>query len=82
MTDRDVCNAKHEEIDRTLTRHERRMNNHGERIDSMERSQSRSDAIIENLCEQIKNLVLTIKWFTRVVITSMLGFVIWYLQNF
>ena len=42
-----------------LDTHERRLNNHGDRIDKLEQYQSRSEVQISNLCEQIKNLVST-----------------------
>lgn len=63
-----------------LDTHERRLNNHGDRIDKLEQYQSKSEVQISNLCEQIKNLVSTIKWSMGLLITALVGFFIWYVQ--
>ncbi|MBF7097570.1 hemolysin XhlA family protein [Alkalibacter mobilis] len=76
-----ACKEKHENINRTLEQHERRMNKHGERIDKIEQFQSRTETKIENLCEQIRSLVSTIRWALGVGLTTLLGFFIWYVQN-
>jgi len=57
------------------------MNNHSERLDVLEQDRSRTEQKIENLCDQIKSLVSTMKWFMGVLITTLLGFFIWYIQN-
>ena len=77
----DVCNEKHKRIDETLDRHDIRLNNHGVRIDNLERYQSKTEVEIKNLIEQIKALVTTIKWAMGLTITTLLGFFIWYVQN-
>ena len=64
-----------------LDTHERRLNNHGDRIDKLEQYQSRSEVQINNLCEQIKSLVSTIKWSMGLLITVLVGFIIWYIQH-
>jgi aspartyl/asparaginyl beta-hydroxylase (cupin superfamily) len=68
-------------VTRQLDTHERRLNNHGDRIDKLEQYQSRSEVQINNLCEQIKSLVSTIKWSMGVLITTLVGFLIWYIQS-
>ena len=64
-----------------LDTHERRLNNHGDRIDKLEQYQSRSEVQISNLCEQIKNLVSAIKWSMGLLIATLVGFLIWYIQS-
>ncbi len=68
-------------VTKQLDTHERRLNNHGDRIDKLEQYQSRSEVQINNLCEQIKSLVSTIKWSMGVLITTLIGFLIWYIQS-
>lgn len=80
MEDR-VCIERHKRVNERLDTHERRINNHSERIDRLEQYQSRTEAKIENLCEQIKSLVQTIKWSMTLAVTTLLGFFIWYIQN-
>jgi len=79
--DPSVCSERHTNLNETLSRHERRMNNHSERLDVLEQDRSRTEQKIENLCDQIKSLVSTMKWFMGVLITTLLGFFIWYIQN-
>lgn len=77
----DVCTEKHKRIDEKFELHEKRLNNHGNRIDKLEQYQSRTEVKIENLIEQIKSLVSTIKWAMGLTITTLLGFFIWYIQS-
>lgn len=79
--DPSVCSERHTNLNETLSRHERRMNNHSERLDVLEQDRSRTEQKIENLCDQIKSLVSTMKWFMGVLVTTLLGFFIWYIQN-
>lgn len=68
-------------VTKQLDTHERRLNNHGDRIDKLEQYQSRSEVQINNLCDQIKSLVSTIKWSMGLLITVLVGFIIWYIQH-
>ncbi|ABR48702.1 conserved hypothetical protein, CF-8 family [Alkaliphilus metalliredigens QYMF] len=76
-----VCVEKHRSIEQRLNTQDKRLNNHSERIDKLEQHQSRTETKIENLCEQIKSLVTTIKWAMGLTITTLLGFFVWYIQN-
>jgi chromosome segregation ATPase len=79
--DEKLCNEKHEEIKDKLKTHETRLNNHSNRLDALEQYKSKSEVQMSNLCEQIKSLVTTMRWFIGVLITSLLGFFVWYIQN-
>lgn len=68
-------------VNKQLETHEKRLNNHGDRIDKLEQYKSSSEVEIRSLCEQIKSLVSTIKWSMGLLITSLVGFFIWYLQS-
>lgn len=76
-----VCDEKHKRIDERLDVHDTRINNHSERIDKLERYQSKTETQIVNLCEQIKSLVTTMRWFIGLIVGSMVGFFIWYVQQ-
>lgn len=84
MDDR-ICEEKHKRIDEKLETHENRLNNHGDRLDVLEvkteKYQSKTEIQIVNLCEQIKSLVTTIRWFMGLMIGTLLGFFIWYIQT-
>lgn len=79
--DVEVCNVKHKRIDERLEVQDRRINNHSERLDRLEQYQSKSEEQIKNLCKQIESLVSTIKWSMGLLITTLIGFIIWYIQN-
>jgi len=68
-------------VTKQLETHEKRLNNHGDRLDKLEQYQSRSEVQISNLCEQIKSLISTIKWSMGLLITTLVGFIIWYIQS-
>lgn len=77
----DLCKHKHERVDEILDNHDSRLSDHDRRIDLLEQFQSRSEVQIMNLCKEIESLVSTIKWSMGVLITTLLGFFIWYIQN-
>ncbi len=77
----DLCKEKHDRINECFDIHNSRLNSHSERIDKLEQFRSGTEVEIRNLIEQIKGLVATIKWGTGVVIGTLVGFFIWYIQN-
>ncbi len=77
----DVCKEKHKQIDEKFGRYEKRMDNHGDRIDKLEQFRSSTETEMKNLIEQIKSLVSTIKWMMTSTIIALVGFFIWYIQN-
>lgn len=76
----ELCIEKHKRVDERLDIQDKRLNNHSDRIDKLEQHQSRTETQIVNLCEQIKSLVTTIRWFMGLLITGLAGFFIWYVQ--
>lgn len=62
-------------------RHERRLNDHSRRLDAQEQFEASTKIEIRNLIEQIKALVSAIKWGTTIIISTLLGFFIWYVQK-
>lgn len=79
--EKSICEEKHRRIDEKFEVHERRLNNHGERIDALEQFKSSTETEIKNLIEQIKCLVTTMRWFMGLIVGALLGFFIWYVQN-
>ncbi|APQ76566.1 hemolysin XhlA family protein [Clostridium botulinum] len=61
--------------------HEKRLNNHSERIDKIEQNQSRTDAKIENLCDQLKQLVSIMKWYIGVSVGALVSFFFYAIQH-
>jgi chromosome segregation ATPase len=79
--DEKLCVANHKRVDEKIDVHERRLNNHSERIDKLEQYQAKATVQIESLCKQIKTLVTAIWSAIGLTITTLLGFFIWYVQN-
>ncbi|RXI57402.1 hemolysin XhlA family protein [Clostridium tetani] len=61
--------------------HEKRINNHAERLDKIEQTQSEFKVEIKNLCDSIKTLTNTMRWFIGIWVTSLLGFFFYAIQN-
>lgn len=79
--DKTICNEKHKRIDERLDVHDVRLNNHGDRIDKLEQYQSKTEAQINNLCEQIKSLVSTMKWFIGLLVGAFISFFFYAVQQ-
>jgi len=62
-------------------RHERRLDNHGNRLDILEQFKSSTEIEIRNLIEQIQSLVTTMRWFMGLMLGTLIGFFIWYIQT-
>lgn len=62
-------------------RHERRLDNHGNRLDILEQFKSSTEIEIRNLIEQIQSLVTTMRWFMGLMFGTLIGFFIWYIQT-
>ncbi|WP_434304163.1 hemolysin XhlA family protein [Clostridium botulinum] len=61
--------------------HEKRLNNHSERIDKIEQNQSRTDTKIENLCDQLKQLVSVLKWYIGLTVGALVSFFFYAIQH-
>ena len=62
-------------------RHERRLDNHGNRLDILEQFKSSTEIEIRNLIEQIQSLITTMRWFMGLMLGTLIGFFIWYIQT-
>jgi len=60
---------------------ERRLNDHAERLRTLETSDARKGVMIEQLCAKLDNLIAWIKAILVAWITGMGGFFIWYVQS-
>lgn len=79
--DEKLCNERMKVAEKHLGVVDSRLNNHSDRIDSLEQGTARFEVQIESLCSQIKDLVTTIKWGTGLLISVSVGFFVWYVQN-
>lgn len=61
--------------------HEKRINNHSERIDKLEQNQAEFKVQIQNLVKSIENLTSTLKWGLGFVLSGFVGFFFYVIQN-
>ncbi len=61
--------------------HERRINNHSERLDKLEQRGARVDEKIDSLCNQLSNLTSTLKWFMGLIVGSFAAFFFYAIQH-
>ena len=54
---------------------ERRLNNHGDRLDKLEQKQVEFCVKIDNLCASIDKLISTIKWVIGLTVPAAIGIV-------
>ena len=76
-----LCKEKHERINEKLDTHNSWLKDHERKIDTLTKSDAENGVSIKNLCEQLKDLVTTIKWLIGMLLTSMIGFFIWAVQK-
>jgi len=77
----ELCEEKHKNINERLNANDDRLNGHSHRLDKLEQRGASVDTKIEQLCKQIESLISTIKWAGILMITTLLGFFIWYIQS-
>lgn len=68
-------------IDYLLEQSEEKLNKHDIRINLIENKQSETNIRLEYLCNNIESLTNSIKWLISIVITTLLSFFIWVIQN-
>lgn len=70
----ELCEEKHKRLNERLDTQDKRLNDQSGRIDRLEQRGASVDAKIENLCEQLKSLTATLKWFMGLLIGSFAAF--------
>ena len=61
--------------------HERRINNHGERLDKLEQDGRELKTELKNLCENLKSLTNMIKWFITAIGGALISFFFYAVQT-
>lgn len=79
--ERAVCDEKHRRIDEKFDTHERRINNHSERIDMIERVNSRLEERLDGLIKQLSTLNSTMKWFMGLLLGGIVSFFFYAIQQ-
>ncbi len=67
--------------DHKIEVHEKRINNHSERIDELEKGRAATDVKMDNLCEKLEAQTKSMNWLIGLMATSLLGFFFYAIQN-
>lgn len=77
----DLCKERHTVINEKFKVHDKRLNNHAERIDNLEQHRSRIEVQIENLMKKIDDLIGVLKWFLLGLLGSAGSFIVWWIKE-
>lgn len=61
--------------------HDKRLNDHSQRIDKLEQDSASYKVEIKNLCDTIKQLTSTLKWFIGLMIGAFVSFFFYAVQQ-
>ncbi|WP_061342912.1 hemolysin XhlA family protein [Clostridium botulinum] len=64
-----------------LETHDRRLNNHGDRLDKLEQDNASFRTELKNLCDNLKQLTGVLKWLIALGISTLVGFFIYTIQT-
>ena len=76
-----LCDERHKRIDEKLELHERRLNNHSERLDRIELANGRLEERLNSLITQLENLNKTMKWFMGLLLGGIVSFFFYAIQQ-
>lgn len=68
-------------IEYRLDVHDKRLNNHSERLDRIELTSGRLEERISSLIKQLENLNKTMKWFIGLLVGSFVAFFFYAIQQ-
>lgn len=76
-----LCEAKHKRLDEKIDVHERRINNHSERLDRIELVNGRLEERLDGLIKQLAQLNTTMKWFIGLLVGAFVSFFFYTIQQ-
>lgn len=76
-----LCELKHNEIDKKFETTEKRLNNHGDRIDKLEQNSVRLEERLDNLIKQLTQLNTMLRWFIGLMIGAFISFFFYAVQQ-
>lgn len=69
-----ICKERHKRIDEKLEIHDKRLNNHSERLDRIELVNTKLEERLDNLIKQLTQLNSTMKWFMGIMVGAFVSF--------
>lgn len=79
--DEKLCNERMKKTEEHQARQDLRLDNHSTRLDQLEQYRAGFEIQIGHLCEKIDGLIKTIQWGGGLLVSVLVGFFIWYIQN-
>lgn len=83
--EKDICNVKHEALDKFLDATDRILESHEERLSKLELSSTALNTQMKNMCNKLDKLINAlydiIKSMVGGIIVLGIGFIIWYIQK-
>lgn len=76
-----LCTERHNSLKEKNKEQDKRLDNHGERLDTLEQHKASVDVKIENLIQKIDDLIGYIKWFLLGLLGSGGSFIMWQLKE-
>lgn len=76
-----LCNERHKAIKEKDREQDKRLDNHGKRLDTLEQHKASVDVKIENLIQKIDDLIGYIKWFLLGLLGSGGSFIMWQIKE-
>jgi ElaB/YqjD/DUF883 family membrane-anchored ribosome-binding protein len=67
--DAKLCEEKHDQIKEKLDLHDKRLNNHSDRLDRLEQNETENRTEIKNLIKKMDDFISTIKWGLGIFVT-------------
>ncbi len=79
--DEKVCEIKHQRIDERLGVHDKRLNSHSDRLDIIEKVNSKLEERLDGLIKQLESLNLTMRWLLGLIIGGIVSFFFYAVQK-
>ncbi len=79
--EKEVCEERHKRIEEIIKVHDKRLNNHSDRLDKLEQEGAELKTEIKNLCKQLEGLTSILKWFISLLVGSFAAFFFYAVQN-
>lgn len=76
------CETYRKIVDDKISVHDKRLDNHSERLDKLENYKYMIDERINHLIEKIDDLMGSMKWLTRGIGTAIIGIAVYIIQQF
>jgi ElaB/YqjD/DUF883 family membrane-anchored ribosome-binding protein len=67
--DAKLCEEKHDQIKEKLDLHDKRLNNHSDRLDRLEQNEVENRNDIKHLIKKMDDFISTIKWGLGIFVT-------------